>query len=52
MWDSEQGAWVELPGKYRDPIRQGLRIAKQQVAPDLLYLPVPAPADASAEVAQ
>ncbi len=50
MWDAEQGAWIELPGKFRDPVRQGLRIAKQQVAPDLLYIPVPAPTDARAEV--
>jgi hypothetical protein len=52
MWDAEQGGWVELPGKYRDTVKQGLRIAKKQVAPDLLYLPVPAPEAAAAEVAR
>ncbi len=52
MWDAEQGAWIQLPAKYRDPIRQGLRIAKQQVAPDLLHIPVPAPTDERAEVTQ
>jgi hypothetical protein len=48
MWDMEQAAWIQLPGKYRDTVKQGLRIAKKQVAPDLLYLPVPAPVSANA----
>ncbi|MBW2714164.1 MAG: DUF3450 domain-containing protein [Deltaproteobacteria bacterium] len=51
MWDVEQDGWIELPGKYRDTVKQGLRIAKEQVAPDLLYLPVPAPVQATASVA-
>lgn len=49
MWDAEQAAWIQLPGKYRDTVRQGLRIAKKQVAPDLLYLPVPAPTSATSQ---
>jgi len=52
MWDVDQGAWVELPSKYRDPIKQGLRIAKKQVAPDLLHLPIPAPVAAKAQGAE
>jgi hypothetical protein len=47
MWDVEQAAWIQLPGKYRGTVKQGLKIAKKQVAPDLLYLPVPAPLPAT-----
>lgn len=51
MWDVENGAWVELSAKYRNSIRQGLRIARKQAAPDLLHLPIPAPQAAASEVA-
>lgn len=46
-WDQEQRAWVELPDTYRDSIRQGVRIANKQLAPDLIRLPVPAPKESS-----
>lgn len=42
-WDREAKAWVDLEGSYRNQVRQGLRVANQQVAPDLLLLPVAAP---------
>jgi hypothetical protein len=41
-WDAQAGAWV-IDDSYRATVRDGLRIAKEQVAPDLLVLPVPAP---------
>ncbi len=28
-WDNEVGEWVELPGSYRKPIRDGIRMAKK-----------------------
>lgn len=43
FWDRQAGAWQELPGEYRSPVKQGLQIAKKQVAPDLIRIPVPAP---------
>jgi hypothetical protein len=48
MWDSAGKRWVSMGGTAaRSQVRQGLRIARKQVAPELLLLPVPAPEDAS-----
>jgi hypothetical protein len=49
MWDPQQKAWVALDSSYRSPVRQGLRIARKQTAPDLVNLPLPAPTDARGE---
>ena len=43
MWDRTSKSWVSLGGGSRNQIRQGIRIARRQVAPDLLLLSVPAP---------
>ncbi len=43
MWDQPQRDWVPLSSEYRSQIRAGLRIARKQIAPDLLMLPIPAP---------
>jgi hypothetical protein len=40
VWDSGTGSWAALDGSYRAAVRQGLRIAQQQSAPDLIVLPV------------
>ena len=45
VWDQDNGEWVALGGEYRNRIRQGLRVARRQIAPELLLLPVPAPED-------
>lgn len=42
-WNTNSGAWEVLPSRYNLPIRNGLRIARKQAAPDLLRLPVAAP---------
>lgn len=42
VWDPETRSWEELDADYRTPIRQGLRIARKQSAPDLIRLPLPA----------
>lgn len=43
-WDNQARAWVELPpATYKEQIATGLKIARKQVAPDLLVIPVPAP---------
>ena len=43
VWDQRSGQWVELGGEYRNRIRQGLRVARRQIAPELIILPIPAP---------
>jgi uncharacterized protein YqiB (DUF1249 family) len=45
-WNQAEQKWTELDGSYRPSVRQGLRIARKQAAPDLLRLPVPAAEDA------
>lgn len=42
VWDQSARRWQEAD-EYKNQIRAGLKIAKKQVAPDLLLLPVPAP---------
>lgn len=41
-WDKEQKQWQTLSTNYRNDIRNGLRIARKETAPDLLTLPIPA----------
>jgi hypothetical protein len=45
VWDQGSRRWVELGNEHRNPIRQALRVARRQIAPELLLLPVPAPED-------
>ncbi len=42
-WDQGDRKWVELGTEYKNSIRQGLRIANKQIAPDLVLLPVDTP---------
>lgn len=42
-WNKETGQWEVLPDSYRSSIETGLRIARKQMAPDLMKLPVSAP---------
>ena len=43
-WDVETGDWVDLdPAEFKNQIAHGLRVARKQVAPDLLVVPVAAP---------
>ena len=41
-WNKEQKQWQTLSEDYRNAIRNGLRIARKETAPDLLTLPIPA----------
>ena len=45
VWDNEQDQWVELQTQYRAPLDRGIRIARKQLPPDLIRLPIPAPED-------
>ena len=42
VWDQGAQDWVELDDSYRTSIKQGLKIARKQSAPDLIELPLPA----------
>ena len=43
-WDSSTGTFVELPAAtYEAAVQQGLKVARKQVAPDLMIIPVAAP---------
>ncbi len=43
-WDASVGAFIELPpATYQKQVLDGLKIARKQVAPDLLIVPVAAP---------
>ena len=43
VWNQETRSWEPLDASFRSSIRQGLRIARKQTAPDLIRLPLPAP---------
>ena len=43
FWNKETGTWESLPRKYTDYVKEGLRIAKKQITPDLIQLPIEAP---------
>jgi hypothetical protein len=43
-WDREAGQWLESDISFRREVADGLRIARKQMAPRLLELPVPAAA--------
>ncbi|WP_438864100.1 DUF3450 domain-containing protein [Neptunicella sp.] len=40
IWNKKTGQWQELDSSYRTQVTKGLRIAKKQLAPNLLSLPV------------
>ena len=40
MWDQNNKTWRSLPAEYRLDINKGLRIARKQLAPDLIIVPV------------
>jgi hypothetical protein len=42
VWNQKTRTW-EPADRYRNSLRDGLRMARKQVAPDLLTLPMPAP---------
>lgn len=43
FWNDQTKSWEELPSSYSRAVRDGIRIARQQAAPDLIKIPVPGP---------
>jgi hypothetical protein len=41
-WNKQERKWESLDSSYRSAIRQGMRIARKQAAPDLIRLPLSA----------
>jgi len=41
VWNQETKSWDKLDASYRTAVREGLRIARKQSAPDLIRLPLP-----------
>tara|TARA_R110002049_G_scaffold66364_4_gene173263 strand:+ start:7741 stop:8511 length:771 start_codon:yes stop_codon:yes gene_type:complete len=46
-WSAEQAQWLPLASEFNREITQALRVARNQIAPQLLQLPMMAPGDAS-----
>ncbi len=44
-WDNATDRWVALDGEFRQPLDRAIRIARKQLPPDLIRLPIPAPED-------
>lgn len=47
VWNQQERQWQELPGSYATPIRNAIRMARQQMAVDMISLPIPGPVEAS-----
>ena len=43
FWNPKQKEWVALGSEFKKPITKGLRIARKQMAPDLVRMPVLTP---------
>ena len=39
-WDRDNKAWVEVPNRFRRDIRKGLKMAKKQISPDIIKIPI------------
>ncbi len=49
VWNQETRAWEGLDSSYRTAIKEGLKIARKQSAPDLIRLPIPVPSEAGGQ---
>ena len=45
FWNKQAGQWEKLPNKYQNYVTQGLRVARKQVTPNILELPIEAPGE-------
>jgi len=44
-WDNSRDDWIVLDDEFRQPLDRAIRIARKQLPPDLIRLPIPAPED-------
>ncbi len=44
-YDKDGDQWIQLNDEYRQPLDRAIRIARKQLPPDLIRLPVAAPED-------
>lgn len=51
VWDADTRSWQVLDPSFHDDVRTGMRIARKQIAPDLIYVPLPPPEDGEASQA-
>lgn len=47
FWSNSADEWVVLGEEYRQPLDRAIRIARKQLPPDLIRLPIPAPENRS-----
>lgn len=47
IYDANTNQWLDLDDSFLDEVRTGLRMAKEQIPPNLLTVPLPAPQDAN-----
>ena len=45
FWNKQDKQWEKLPNKYQNYVTQGLRVARKQVTPNILELPIEAPGE-------
>ena len=43
VWDQDIKEWVELGGSYDTPVTVAIRMAREQIPPDLIFIPVKGP---------
>ncbi len=46
VWNAEKENWQSLDDSYRSKVMAGIRIAREQAAPDLIKVPLMAPGEA------
>lgn len=47
IYDASANRWLNLDGSFLDEVKTGLRMAKEQIPPNLLTVPLPAPQEAN-----
>jgi hypothetical protein len=52
IWDSDARSWRVLDPSFHNDVRTGMRIARKQIAPDLIYVPLPPPTEEAASPAR
>jgi len=45
FWNKQDKQWEKLPNKYQNYVTHGLRVARKQVTPNLLELPIETPGE-------